>query len=360
MSIDLKRFVNIDIRPHLVSSVSGTRDTIVLFTAYGTENNTREINSLADAQTYYGEDATTLAYLTMYFNNGGIKALVYEGIAIANLTNELISGLDNKYICIAYAGASNELSDVYTKLSAIASTRALDTDIYGINEKLILARTETVANTDNIKNLVVKYSTVLGAEMTIAAYLSKINVYRINSIFDYAFTQENITAETLTDSNFGTIMENNMNVDVKLSGINRNCGGNNKDGQDLVNNYVRIILHQTLTEKLVNLLTQKIKNTSGLSKIYTVISQELENYLNAGYLTTDKIWTDDDYVITRGGSQYTIISKGTALTNGYVIQILPLSSLTSEEKAAHSTPPIYVVIADQYGIRKITINGEVI
>ena len=196
--------------------------------------------------------------------------------------------------------------------------------------------------------------------MTIAAYLSQIDVYGIDTIYDYAFTQESITAEDLTDTEYGTLNSNNVNVDIALANATRNCGGNCTDGADIVNNFVRIILHQTLTDRLLNLLTTKLKNSTGVSKIYTVMTDELEKYKMSGYLTIDKIWTKDTLKIEYNGTAYTIIEQGTPLINGYFIKVLPLSSLTESDKLAHKAPLIYVIIADQYGIRKITINGDVI
>ena len=90
------------------------------------------------------------------------------------------------------------------------------------------------------------------------------------------------------------------------------------------------------------------------------ICSELERYKNAGYLTTDKIWTNEDLKISRNGVTYTIVEKGTPLTNGYIVTILPMTALTDEERAERSAPPIYVILADQYGIRKMTISGEII
>ena len=213
---------------------------------------------------------------------------------------------------------------------------------------------------DAVANFGVKYSTVLGAEMTIAAYLSRVNVYRTNTVADYMFTQEALTDEKVDDTTFGSILNENMNVDVYLAGAVRNMGGNLKNGADLINSYVKIILHQTLTERLLDLLTTKIKGARGLAQIYAAVAQELEAYRSCGYLTTDKVWTDEDLTTTYNGQTYTIITKGTPLLLGYSIKILPLSSLTLVDKTERKTPPIYIIIADQYGIRKITINGEVI
>lgn len=430
--IDLKNFVDINIQRHILKDISGTRNTVVLFTNdalalgeysgqisfYSNTYNTIEV-TIKDYKTKFAGKTNTLQYLAEYFNNGGIKALVICEIDIDDMIHEtdnaiddeILSVLDNEYIYIAYASPKANLETNYGKLKNIAIYRNSKESIYGINEKIIIAGTHLSNDTNKIKNFAVKYSEIQGAEMTIAAYFSKTRIYRTNSIYDYAFTQENLVAniaedynstktynigdyclkdnklyicttaissaeawniahwalsnngsngDNISDETFKEILNNNMNVDINLAETVRNCGGNNKDGEDLINNFVRIILHQTLTDSLINLLTQKIKNSSGISKIYSVIAQELEKYLNNGYLTTDKIWTDDDLVIDYNNSQFTIIEKGTALTNGYIIKVLPMSALTIEDRTSHNAPPIYIILADQYGIRKITISGEVI
>lgn len=357
--INIKRFVDIDIEQHVHSTVSGTRGTVVLYTSEGTKGTTNLIGSLGDATGHYASMATTMAYLEMFFNNGGVSVLVVEGMPASAVTNDVISALDNKYIVICAANPAANITATYNALKAVATTRAADTNIYGINEKIILARTTTV-DEDTVANFGVKYSTVLGAEMTIAAYLSRVNVYRTNTVADYMFTQETLTGEKVDDATFGSILDENMNVDVYLAGAVRNMGGNLKNGADLINSYVKIILHQTLTERLLDLLTTKIKGARGLAQIYAAVAQELEAYRSCGYLTTDKVWTDEDLTTTYNGQTYTIITKGTPLLLGYSIKILPLSSLTLVDKTERKTPPIYIIIADQYGIRKITINGEVI
>ena len=359
MGIDLKRFVDINIKAHVPTAVVGTRSTIVLFTAEGMSSTPIEVSSYAEAESLLTSMTTTLAYLDVFFKNGGVKARIIGQTQLQSLGNA-ISALDDKYICIAYAAPNANVATTYAALKEIAVAREINTSIYGINEKIILARTTDKADSESVKNFAVKCSSIIGAEMTIAAYLSNVNVYRTDSVYDYMFTQENLTAEELSDTDYSICMAINMNVDVTLAGVVRNCGGNCKDGADLVNSFCLIVLHQTLTEQLIALLAQKIKNASGLSKIYAVMSQELSRYTASGYLTTDKIWLDDDMIITYNNAQYTIIEKGTALENGFLVKILPYESLSDADKALHKTPPIYVVIADQYGIRAVTINGEVI
>lgn len=350
MAIDLKQFVDINIVPHVVSNPKGTRNA-VLFTSEGTASTVLMINNLVDVAKLSAM-TNTAKFATIFVTHGGTNLKVICGKTA--LTKDDIASLDNSEIIVAYyaTSATNSLVEAAKAYEAEVTT-------YGINEKIFVnAGTSEASAFEGLANFAYKYSTVVGAEMTMAAYLSKIDVYSIDSVKDYAFTKETINA--LADSSYNQNAMSNFNVDLKFANAVRNIGGNCTDGSDLVNEYMRIVLHQTLTDKLVDLLTQKIRGTAGISKIYSTISKELQNYLTCGYLTTDKIWTDEDYKVTVGDQSYTIIEKGTALQNGYVIKILPMSSLTDAQKAKHSAPYIYVVIADQYGIRFITVNGEVI
>lgn len=364
--IDLKRFVDVNIQSKVTSGVTSTRDTVVLFTPDGTANTQRTVTSWTLAQTWYSASATTLAYLKVFFDNGGVKCLVIEGKNTVELDD--ISALDNKYIVCAVASAAKDVETTYANTKKLCEDYHKQSSVYGINEKIFVARSnisltgnDDTLDSTSVKNFGVKYSSVLGAEMAMAAYLCRINVDKENTVFDYMFTPESITAESnLTDAEFGSLITYNYNVDIRLANAVRNMGGNCKDGADFTNNYVRIVLHQTLTDSLVNLLSQKIKGTSGISQIYSAIAQNLENYRLCGYLTTDKIWTYDDLDVIRNGQTYNVIKKGDALVNGYIIKVLPMSALTENEKLKRSAPPVYVVLADQYGIRKITISGEVI
>lgn len=122
-----------------------------------------------------------------------------------------------------------------------------------------------------------------------------------------------------------------------------------------MNTYVRIVLQQTLSDKLLDVLTRKIKyDNRGITAIKAAIGAEMQKYVTNGYINTDATWTDDDLYIDGN----LIIKKGTALTEGYVTAIAPFSSLTAAEKAAHQFPKIYLIYADQFGIRKIVVSGQ--
>lgn len=375
--INLKRFVNINIKQHVYSAVKGTRDTVVLLTTEALAA-TDPIPSYADAQVVLANCPNALRYAKIYFDNGGNNLYVIGGATLSKAGIEaVLATLPNEYIVIAFAGDKTNRETIYAAMKQVAEAREAQKEAaasidsaYGISEKILLASTSTASDTDKVNNFAVKFiasdatleADHSGAEMAIAAYLSQINVYGIDTVHDYAFTREVFDwhCEDVTDDQYATIMQNNMNVTVSLANAYRNCGGNCKDGLDLVNSFVRIILHQTLTDRLLTVLAQKIKNAAGVGKIYTALVQELENYRTCGYLATDKFWIDEDLIITYNGVNYTIIEKGTQLQNGYKAVVLPLASLTEEDKAAHKAPPIIVVLADQYGIRVINVTGDII
>lgn len=356
--INLKRFVDVDIIYHTLSATQSTRDTVVLLSAEGSTeidgvySNLQEIYAAFASATDY---AKTRAYAKVYFENGGVKLHVISAIANKAAAEAKIATLPNEQIVIAYTGT-------YADAKLIAQARETSTTAYGINQKIILGCTSLSTDADSVKNFAVKYasSTVVGAEMTIAAYLSQIDVYKDASIKDYAFTKEVLAEETADDAVLGDCITNNMNVDMYLSGAVRNLGGNMKDGYAVTNAYCLIVLHQTITDRLLSVLVEKLKGSEGLAKIGTVIGQELSRYTSSGFLTTDKVWSDNNLVKTYNDQSFTVIRKGEQLLLGYKVVVLPFTSISDVDKQARKTPPIYVVLADAYGIRAITVNGEVI
>lgn len=372
--IDLRKLVNINIQSSNFSTSSSIRDTVVLIT---NENNivSHIVSSKVELEQKYPKANYPLIekYGSIFFDNGGSKLLV-----LPRGVNDLdtITNLDNKYIVVAIMGLSfSDAKNLATSLDVLE----------GIHRKILLVRTTnsdltipasgvegeegyipsqyigpTLANYDS---LAIKFSDQIGAEMAIGAYLSRIRVYGSNTVQDYCFTSETIKESTtlkIDNSLYDALQEVNWNFNLELGGAVRNIGGNLGSGKSLVNEYMLIVCHQTLTEALLKLLVTKIKGNSALASIRAVLTQELNNYVINGYLTRDKIWENEDWVVDRNGVNYPIISKNHPLIQGFHIQVLPLSSLTSTEKAEHKTPPIYVVLADSYSIRVIEVNGGVI
>ena len=375
-NIDLRRFVDIDIIAKNIIYNDATRDTAVLLVKGSSE---KELllaeHAVISSNDVPGANAANVQKrINIFFSNGGKKLLLKTYSSIESVKTWIKT--NDEYVVICNVDASDDSSDAV----ALATYFQGQSDFYGIKEKIFVARTDKSSDYKKyslIKNLAVKVSSYHGAELTIAAYLTNMNLDGINSVFDYCYTEEVKTfgpaaedpsdasvvifdAENITDEEFETIQSGNMNVDVVLSNSIRDVGGNLSNGADIVNTFVKIVLHQTLTATLLALLTEKIKDSTGTSKIYSTIVAELERYRMNGYLTTDKVWTKGDMNVTVNGQTFKVIDNNTPLNDGYYVKVLPLSALTEQDKATRSAPPIYVFIADQYGIRKITINGEVI
>ena len=244
-----------------------------------------------------------------------------------------------------------------------------------INEKIFLACVPK-EELDNIPSnmvwangMALKYG-IEGVQMSMAAYLTRVNVDYYNSVQDYMFTAESVNyifensqgvSDTYgeyydDDALYKRLNKLNINIDCYLENAVRNLGGNDMKGYNLINTYTLILLNQTLTERLVGLLMNKIKyNSTGLTMIGSTIAKELGRYVNNGFLSTDKSWVEDDLIY----NGTTIISKNTPLRKGYKYVILPFSTLSDEDLRNHKLPTIYVLVADQYTIRKINIVGEV-
>ena len=404
-SIDIRHFVDINIINKKVSAeVASTRETVALFTLddkfapitgdveYAEYNSLQEIEAVSDFADS-DKSKAIYKYAKVFFDNGGIKLRLINpnfgnnGTPLTEITYSdvlpFVKALPNEIIVVGVVNATitNNLSTI-TALANEYNNSIIDGfAVYGINEKyfianqLYTAETESITytkDTDSItvafadvKNLAIKLidqTNQIGGEMTIAAYLSQIDVYKTNAVKDYQFTQEIITKFNVSNMNsyVSYAINNHKNITIDINGINRNIGGDLTTGEDLVNKYALIILHQTLSQRVFEVLSQKLKGNDAITAIYAAMSRELNRYIVSGYLTTDKTWTNDDLTIVKNNTTYTLITKGTALVQGYKITILPYASLTSAEISQHKVPYIYVVLADSYNIRKATIYGETI
>lgn len=380
-SIDIRNFVDINISTSRVSSISSIRERVVLFTnETALTSDVKIFKNLKEVEEAYGdayEDKVSYKYAKVYFESGGneLKAIYSETLSEATLL-PLVNNLPDEEIVIAIAASNGESAATSLKLAESYNNQSNVNGfgIYGVNQKIFLGAvdiTQFLNNTSNyakadVDNFALKVGDLqkqIGCEMTIAAYLSKIDVYGINTIQDYAYTKEILDVSGYPDdlnTVVQSVLTNNANITVEIANSVRNIGGNLTNGEDLVNKFTLIVLHQTLSQRVFNTLTQKIKGSAGITALYSTISQELNKYITSGYLTTDKVWTKEDLTLKYNGRTYTLITQGTALIKGYNITILPLSSLTDEDKIKHKAPLIYVILADGYSIRKVVINGEVI
>ena len=216
----------------------------------------------------------------------------------------------------------------------------------------------------SLQNYVIKVGEK-GIEMLAAAYLSKVKMNDASTIQDYAFTIEEVKSyfpnSVIEDNDVGVALTKaHFNFDTELVNAIRNYPGDTIEGVDMMNYYIKIVLTQDLTENIINLLASKIKfNQSGINRLNNAISQTMNTYITNGYLNTEYIWTEDDLYYSFNGVDYLICHRNTPLVKGYKCVILPITSLTSAQKEAHILPPVYLLLADQTGIRMIVITGDV-
>lgn len=356
MSVSLKNFVDININYHETTTLSGSRETIVLLGNSGIKFNGENTAKITSSTTIPDNTDDTLKKYIKYFIDNGGKEIHYINVEKGKEKDTLKTLPMEEIVVVLF---NMTLTDAKTLVGNINS----DLFFTGIYEKMFITYSNTASDLDEslgIENLIVKYlgaNGLPGYEMTIAAYLSKINIY-YGTINDYNFTIEKDSENYLIDDDsiVKNILVNNFNADIILTGDSVNIGGNTTSGKDLVNHFYKIMLTQTLTQRLCNVLKSKLRyNQTGLNIISNTIVDELNRYRTNGYLSTNKVWEEEDWVV----DQTTIIKKDTLLSLGYKFVIMPFSSLTDEEKKKHQLPKIYLLIADSYAIRLINIVGEV-
>ena len=396
MSVNLRRFVNVNITRAKRNAVNPVRDTVALFNATElssdkifigyqkiTENDTEKYAFYVQDETEPIVVATNSNfghYGKMFFDNGGVKLHAYNAIPSVTSGKLVVGNItvpDTEIACACVSGLT-ALGNVIATYNAALNPN--NPQVEGMSKKnimtsaakLFFGNTLTSNATAAEENIGYKYGEP-GIEMSILAYLSKVNVYGENTVNDYNFTIERINDMSVeeaisqttekdvytSDSLVGTCMKYNINIDTVLSGQIRNVGGNLMSGADLVNAYALIVLQQTVEEKVVNALGDKLSGAEGTASIYNAIVSELNKYNRCGLLAAGN-WHDEDWVITFNERDYVVASANERFVLGYKILVVPFAALTSDQVAAHECPPIYIALTTSYGIRKVIINGEVL
>lgn len=379
MSVNIRNFVNTNIQRYVSVPVDSTRDTTALFlgddftacvgkTYIGITNETYESSTLKSitlnyfttsekvvaSETLSVEDFGTLvSYLRMYFNNSGVKVKCFSG----ELADTTIASLDDKIIVLV------QLGKTYTDTTD-ETCDYVDT-LVGVKRKIIVGRIDATNETKSILTkcnygcLALKYSTIVGAEMAIAGYLSSINVYDEDDVKDYDFTIEKgfendkaISDKITTESDTSSLADISINFDMYIADEMRNIGGNLTNGNSVVDEFILIVLQQLVTDNVMKTLSSKIKGQSGISAIRTSISEILNNFVSSGYLVTDMLWTDKDLYITNSltSKSELVISKNTPITTGYHIHMFKMGD---DRRSVNS----YIVLPTAKGIRYVDIQG---
>lgn len=381
MAINLNRLVDISIS-HITSSSTYERDTALLVLFNQTETSVKTVEKLSEIANPASDE---YKFAFNFFNNGGIKLAIAKttqtytddpidpetGVTTKSKEEkfkEILKSLEYSYIVVMSNITGADIVAFANKYNNESE------DVTQLYKKYFLTSDKNAATlTSDDYFVAVKYGEV-GCEASIAAYLTKIDLDESNSVNDYMFTEEvikdleyTVNNETVVikysnyivddDNLLDDLLDKKYNVDVDLRDSTRVMGGNTLKGYDLVNDYMLLVLQQTLTEKLVDLLQTKIKyNSLGLTKINGVMIRELNRYVNNGFLMPNKVYDKSEDIMDATGS-VVLLTKGAKLVSGYKYYIAPFSSLSEQDKEDHLLPAITLVLSDSYSIRKITVDG---
>lgn len=393
MSVNLSTFVNVSIRKRDVAQAAVAYDTAVYLIKKEADQGVR---TSADAGYYAayasGGDGTkasprnpavgnaaTDGYIQTFFANGGKYLHVVTNLKFDETNGMWVYAEDNTSDASSIGTASVELpldEIVMFKSEDIVPGTSEDpyenvtwnTTIVGINQKIFLNGTDATTAISGTSGIVYKYNNNTGVVAVttyygvaaIAAYYSKMNLAQGDAFKDYCFTRESIYAETGTSKEIcesntavNACIANNLNVDALVAGGVRNIGGNDVTGEEITNVYGRIVLTQELTNALWNIIVSKIHlDASGIAKATNAIAAVLQDFVNSGYISIGKVWTEDDLYLDGD----LVIAQNSTLPSGYTIHVSPI---TQADVTAKKLPNIYIYYGDQVGVRKIVLTGEV-
>ena len=391
MSVDLKNFVEINITRAVQSATTKTRPTVALLfsnSADLTNSSERTIDSVENFAITndvfaHKDDAILKRYEELYFNNNGLKLHLVPVDDASSVGNALANLPTNEIIVMEMPIINGPNVESFIPNSD-AWTTAIGNSFTGINEKIFVTSiaSSPESGRNGLSDYVEKFSgeTVSfiygnaesnasasfvgnGIEATIGAYYSNLNLNLADSVKDYSFTEEKVSEGDIQDDMVKDAIADHFNVDAKVA-VNvadesaaRNIGGDDSAGNDLTNEFMRIVLTQNLTNDLVELLATKIKySQTGLAKVLACVNRCLDGFVQNGYIQPNAIYDQQDLWI----DDELILASGTVMSSGYVVYIKPFASLTTEEKNMHQLPEIILIYKDQYSIRKIKVTGTVV
>lgn len=386
MSVRIENFVDVKITRRAVQESAGAYDTAVYVVAStasqdnafyfingkngtgdGTKNNPKTIDAVSGDNNlkYFGIE---------FFANGGKKLHVVNSLSFSS-TDNCWNFTDKKNSTATHLPVEEILIFDTSATQTNASTNA--NTVSGIEKKIFINTTNSTSLSSYLpytiavhKNVAVS-TNVAGGDQDVSAapflaYYTKIIKDSSVDASDLAFTKtsfvdvvENSTTKKVvikdpTDANAKDMITNNINFIATIAGVPMIIGGSDETGEnDITNLFMQIVLQQTLTNALMKLLSSKIKlNTAGITSVKNAVGVELDKYVNYGYISTDKLWTEDDLYL----DGELIAAKGSPLARGYVVHVSPI---TQENIKDHQIPTIYVLYGDSVGVRKIVVQGEV-
>lgn len=370
--IKLDNFVKLKLTKKEKIFSNSTRPVTILFSKIPIDNKIKKTFISYDEikNTNFSEEDTFIKkFAKLYFRNGG-KYLRIEDYRLLKDAN-----LDEIIFCFSEKAFENlESNDIVLIKNFISDLTELQSN--KLTNKILIIP-EKFKKINHLKNLVVKKLLPNDGEITpqyseayltapIAAYLSKLDVSK--EIKDYSYTTEYYEPENETNVLLTTNLDvkkeleakEKTNFNIKI-GNNKiiSIGGDTFTGENFVNSFVEIILHQNLTKVIFDTLVSKPKKSEILPKLMSQITQELKKFSDSEYLQKNFIWKDNDWVKNYNGKEYTLVKEGELLPYGFKVNILPFSEISESDSSKKYCPPIFITLKTLSSIRYINIEGEI-
>lgn len=398
MAIDISKVVSVDFNVvRTESSLASYENTVDIIVS-------DEIEEIDAPQAPYTtlEDAIAGVYAErqydafVYFQLGGKKlyplivsssaGATAQGIYDALLAyKKQVSNTANDFICVCIGNCTTLSSNA----SNLQSFMTLVNNAVAPNKMLILNSTNDASTvteaTKEIRNLIYKfYSAVTvvgvkeedtpstcGAELTIAAYLSQINITQANSMRDYCFTDEASVLNcltydrTLVPTNVSATNYDNykeyLNFIDTIGNQNVNFGGNTVYGTTITSEWGAIASENGVVYGVLRVMLQKQYLTDGgLTNVLSEINNVLSDYVTNGFLETNTTYTGLTRYKNYGDRSYVLVENGQELPNGYCVVAIPMSRLTLQDRQARKFTPIFIYMQTMGGAREVEITGDIL
>lgn len=337
-----------------------------------TATSSKEYTSLQQVQSDYtlGTEPEVLA-AQIYFNNGGTDLLIYQQSSSASDTdtlNALFTAVQNNtyrdfvWLTFAEDKTAEELQSIVSSLEN-APTQL----------PKFLAQTSNVENAPSVltgaslKNAALLYSSEVSVSapysaICISAYFSGINLNTNNSLKSIQHTLiSGVTTSNITTAQLTSLYESNWNAIVNLGDrYTIFDGGKMINGEPIHSSWGFAVFKRDCENSITDLLITKLPyDNSSNAVIENTLSTICARYVSNGLIGAGKTYNQNTVVVTYGTNNYTVITNGQVLNNGYYIYSIPIGTAIASDKAINKTPPIYIYAIINDVIRMVEINGEV-
>lgn len=231
-----------------------------------------------------------------------------------------------------------------------------------------LAAWKSITNGEYIGAMIYKSDTPIIAALELAAYLANIHLDDGNAFADICYTDMS-AVKTLFGTNYN--LDAGADYDTLIANGNFNdtvttnyvlFGGNMVDSTPITVSYGAICAENDTIIAVLNALLRKLPlNDSGLASVVSTINEAMRRYTQNGYLHVGGSYTGETtYSDYAGAQNILLITKGQALSLGYLVATVPMSYLTLTDRKDKRFTTINVFMQTLGGARTVTIDGTIL